>query len=209
MHVAAPMNPPPARAAPRTRGALQIIRDEHASVAAVLQSLRQLLQRGPGEAPQQFFDVLRAMLFYIDEFPERLHHPKESDLLFPRLLRRAPELLPVVKRLEDDHVSGQARVRALQHQLLAWELLGEGRRAEFEREALAYVDFYLQHMQAEERELLPVAARVLDAADHAALDRAFRGNEDPLAAGQSDPRFERLFTRIVLRAPAPIGVGPA
>jgi hemerythrin-like domain-containing protein len=30
----------------------------------------------------QFFDVLRAMLFYVDEFPERLHHPKESALLY-------------------------------------------------------------------------------------------------------------------------------
>jgi hypothetical protein len=44
----------------------------------------------PGDEPERFFDVLRAMLFYIDEFPERLHHPKESDLLFPKLARRVP-----------------------------------------------------------------------------------------------------------------------
>ena len=76
--------------------ALQIIRDEHAAVAAVLRSLLMMIERGPGDAPERFFDVLRAMLFYIDEFPERLHHPKESDLLFPRLARAAPALMSVI-----------------------------------------------------------------------------------------------------------------
>jgi hemerythrin-like domain-containing protein len=28
--------------------------------------------------------VLRSMMFHIDEFPERLHHPKETELLFPK-----------------------------------------------------------------------------------------------------------------------------
>jgi hypothetical protein len=36
------------------------------------------------------FDVLRAMLFYIDEFPERLHHTKESELLFPSCANARP-----------------------------------------------------------------------------------------------------------------------
>jgi hypothetical protein len=60
-----------------------------------------------------------AILFYIDEFPAKLHHPKESKLLFPRV-----------------------------------------------------------------------------------------ANRDPLAAkGRRDPVYDRLFTPIVMRAPAPIGVG--
>ena len=53
---------------------LRIIHDEHAALSAMLQSLRMMVRRGPGDGPEQFFDVLRAMLFYIDEFPERLHH---------------------------------------------------------------------------------------------------------------------------------------
>jgi hypothetical protein len=58
---------------------LHIIRDEHASLAAMLRSMSQLLERGPEKDPRQFFEVMRAMLFYIDEFPEQLHHPKESN----------------------------------------------------------------------------------------------------------------------------------
>ena len=88
------------------RPALRIIRDEHVAVAAVLRSLIHMIDRGPGDQPERFFDVLRAMLFYIDEFPERFHHPKESDLLFPKIARVAPELMPVIQRLEHDHMAG-------------------------------------------------------------------------------------------------------
>lgn len=192
-----------------TPAAARIIRDEHLSVSSVLRSLLQMLQRGPGDEPERFFDVVRAMLFYIDEFPERLHHPKESDLLFPKLLRRAPELLPVIQTLEKDHLVSEANVRDLQHLLLAWELLGETRREAFVTACEAYVGFYLEHMRLEETRVLPEALRLLTAEDWAELDAAFRTNEDPLATGRSDPRYERLFTRIVIRAPAPIGVGPA
>ena len=189
---------------------LQIIRDEHAAVAAVLRSLTMMIQRGPEEEPERFFDVLRAMLFYIDEFPERLHHPNESNLLFPRLARAAPELMPVISRLETDHISGEGRVRELQHLLLAWELMGDARRPAFTEAAQAYVTFYLAHMRTEETELLPVAARVLDDSDWVLLDAAFERSHDPLAKGGTyDPCYDRLFTRILTRAPAPIGVGAA
>lgn len=191
------------------RPALQVIRDEHAAVSAVLRSLLQMMERGPDEEPERFFDVLRAMLFYIDEFPERLHHPKESDLLFPMVARVAPELLPVIQRLEDDHMQGENRVRELQHLLLAWELLGDGRRPAFEEAAQRYVEFYLAHMRAEETQVLPVAQQRLDAADWAKLNAAFLAHRDPLASGERDPAYDRLFTRIVMRTPAPIGVGPA
>ena len=70
-----------------------------------------------------------------------------------------------------------------------------------------YVKFYLDHMRTEETELLPAAERVLSPADWAELDKAFAADRDPLAGGARDPIYNRLFTRIVLTAPAPIGVG--
>jgi hemerythrin-like domain-containing protein len=192
-----------------THTASRMIRDQHASIAAVLRSLELMIARGPGDEPTRFFDVLRAMLFYIDEFPERQHHPRESNLLFPQLLRAAPELMPVVQALEADHVQGEAKVRQLQHLLLAWELLGESRRPEFVQAAREYVRFYLDHMRTEEAQLLPAAERLLTHAQWLELEKAFRADSDPLAEGPRDPAFDRLFTRIVLTAPAPIGVGRA
>jgi hemerythrin-like domain-containing protein len=187
---------------------LRVIRDEHASLSAVLQSILMMLDHGPGDAPETFFDVLRAMLFYIDEFPERQHHPKESDLLFPKVVRAAPQTMEAVACLEHDHISGELAVRALQRQLIAWELLGETRRPVFETAARAYVAFYLEHMKLEETVILPAAEKALNAADWHELDAAFGSNRDPLAGScPRDPAFDRLFTRIVMKTPAPIGLG--
>ncbi|MBX3654860.1 MAG: hemerythrin domain-containing protein [Ramlibacter sp.] len=193
-----------------TPSSIRTILDEHRAVSAVLRSLLLMVERGPGDEPERFFDVLRAMLFYIDEFPERLHHPKESDLLFPKVARRAPELMPVIERLEREHMRGEGAVRDLQHLLLAWELLGEVRRPDFVDAANRYVAFYLEHMKTEEEEVLPAAQRVFEASDWAALDAAFATHRDPLTGAQPrDPMYDRLFTRIVMKAPAPIGVGGA
>jgi hypothetical protein len=172
---------------PTSRGAYNVIVDEHAAVAAVLRSLQPLVEQGPGDEPERFFDVLRAM---------------------PKIARKAPQLMEVIGRLEADHMQGEHRVRELQHQLLAWELLGESRRAAFVQNLAEYVRFYLDHMRTEETQILPVARRVLDAADWADLDRAFEATRDPLAGGAMEPAYDRLFTRIVLATPAPLGVGP-
>ncbi|MEO5672964.1 MAG: hemerythrin domain-containing protein [Ramlibacter sp.] len=189
--------------------ATNVIREEHTALAAMLRSLLLLIDNGPGDQPERFFDVLRAMLFYIDEFPERMHHPKESKLLFPMLVRAEPGLAPVIERLERDHAAGEHRVRELQHLLLAWELVGDGRRTLFMQAAQQYVKFYLEHMHCEETQLLTVAERVLTTAQWIELEIAFCCDKDPLAGGRRDPSYDRLFTRIVMAAPAPIGVGPA
>jgi hemerythrin-like domain-containing protein len=187
---------------------LQIIRDEHAALAAVMRSLTMMIERGPLDEPDRFFDVVRAMLFYIDEFPERLHHPKESDLLFPKVARVAPELMPVIGRLESDHMQGESKVRGLQHLLLAWELIGETRRAAFIDAAQEYAAFYLEHMRIEETQIMPAAETLLEPLDWEMLDAAFLSSRDPLAGGAREPCYDRLFTRIVVMTPAPIGVGP-
>ena len=191
-----------------TPSSLKIIRDEHSSLAAMLQSTRMLVERGPQDDARGFFDVLRAMLFYIDEFPERLHHPKETELLFPHVLKAAPETATAIARLDHDHEYTEKAVRDLQHLLIAWELMGESRRAAFTKAFTRYVDLYLSHMHLEEQEILPAAIEHLSAEDWKALDAAFEANRDPLT-GHYPPEkdYERLFSRIVMAAPAPIGLG--
>lgn len=187
---------------------LQIIRDEHASLAAMLQSMRMLVDKGPDEGRKTFFDVVRAMLFYIDEYPERLHHPKESNLLFPKVVKASPKVLGAVDRLERDHMYSEKAARELQHLLLSWELLGPSRRAAFEEAFKKYVDFYLDHMRLEEDVILPEAEKTLSVQEWAEIDAAFEQNADPLT-GKYPPtaEYEKLFSLIVQRAPAPVGLG--
>lgn len=187
---------------------LRIIRAEHEALSAMLRSLLLMIKAGPDSRPERFFSVVRAMLVYIAEFPERLHHPKESALLFPALANQSVGLKAVIDRLEREHARGEASVQDLMQRLAAWEFIGESRRAAFEERATRYVSFYLEHMRIEEEVVLPEARRVLNEQAWAAIDKAFEANRDPLAGhGQADPTFDRLFSLITQKAPAPIGVG--
>ena len=186
---------------------VRIIREEHAALAAMLRSILLLLDQHRRDRTQPDFRALRAMLFYVDEFPEQRHHRKESQLLFPKLLARTPLLRDQLDRLDADHARGEHMIRELEHTLLGFEMLGEVRRGAFEQAARRYVDFYLAHMALEEREILPLAERVLTREDWIELDEAFEANRDPLTGHFPEPDYQALFTQIVGFVPAPIGLG--
>ncbi len=186
---------------------LEIIREQHQALAAMLRSLSMLLAHARRHGAPPDFDVLRAMMFYIDEFPERLHHTKESELLFPLLRERAPDMAPVLDQLDRDHQVGEAAIRELEHALLAFEVMGPSRREAFEAAVQRYIGFYLEHMATEESHVLPAARAAFDAADWEALDAAFEANRDPLTGHEPADEFRALFQRIAIAAPAPIGLG--
>lgn len=176
------------------KSALTIIRNEHRIISAVLHALKDLARAAQDPGARPAFAALRAMVRYIDEFPEKLHHPKEDDLL-ARLVARAPETRILIEKLKAEHVEGARLVRELERALLFFE---DGANAgEFLAAVNAYAQFHWQHMRKEEQELLPLAERVLGPTDWLALDAAFEANPD----------FEKQFTRIVNLAPEPVGLG--
>ena len=187
--------------------AIRIIREEHGALSAMLSSIVQLLalNRRTGKLPD--FAALRAMLFYVDEFPEKRHHRKESDLLFPKLRARTPLSRALLDRLDEDHRRGELMIRDLEHALLGFEMMGDTRRLPFENAMERYVDFYLDHMAAEEKQILPLAEKVLTQADWAEIDEAFTANRDPLTGHPPEADYEALFTRILNIVPAPLGLG--
>lgn len=184
--------------------AVDIIRAEHEALAAVLSTLLALNE--PGRAAPADFKPWRAMLLYIDEFPERLHHVKESEVLFARLRQRAPLAATVLDRLDREHERGEAAIRELQHALLAYELIGASRRAEYSAALERYAGFYFEHMRTEEREVLPLAEQVLSAQDWQEIDAAFGSNRDPLTGHAPDADYAELFQLIATLSPAPYGL---
>mgnify|MGYP003333848721 FL=1 len=188
---------------------LSIIRDEHSALSAMLRSLAMLVREGEPIASERenYFAVLRAMLFYIDEFPEKLHHAKETQFLFPAVLQARPDLTAVVADLDQDHARGEGAVRELMHLLIAWECMGEPRRVAFEQAVQRYVRFYLEHMQLEETQILPAAHEALSADQWQRLDAHFEAHQDPFVyPDQARGPYQALFERITQNAPAPIGL---
>ena len=190
------------------RKAVRILRDEHRSISAVLQCLQQLTRLAQDPAIKPDFAVFRAMIYYIDNFPERLHHPKEDNYLFARLLRRSDAARALVEKLMAEHVEGARLVRELERAVLAFEETWPRGAQDLAAAVNAYAEFHWTHMRCEEQELLPLAETALIEEDWEAIEAAFAGNSDPIA-DLREQDFDKLFTRIVNIAPAPIGLGEA
>jgi hemerythrin-like domain-containing protein len=186
--------------------AIQIIREEHRSISAVLHALKQLAKDAEDTSVEPRFEVFRAMIYYIDQFPERMHHPKEDLCLFARLEVRAPQAAALIGELRAEHVMGARLIRDLEQALVGLEVGWQGGARTFRAAVDAYSDFHWNHMRKEEQQLLPLAERFLTAEDWREIDATFAGNNDPIADLREDD-FEKLFTRIVSLAPEPVGLG--
>ena len=189
--------------------ALNIIRDEHRSIAAVLHGMQHLVRQIGERKTKIDPKVLRAMLYYLDTFTERMHHPKEDRFLFRPLRRRGPGPDALIAELERDHAEGSASLRRVEQCLIRYEEGGDKEFPEFAREVHRFVNGYWDHMRKEEEHVFPLAEKLLSAADWTAIDRAFGENADPLERSRDEKDFRKLFSRIVSLAPPPIGVGPA
>lgn len=188
------------------RKASSILRDEHRSIAAVLHGLTTLAGKARDPALRPDFAVFHAMLRYIDDFPERMHHPKEDRFLFALLAKRAEEARPLIEELRAEHVQGAKLIRELEAGLRHFETHWPDGGEAFAALVDAYAQFHWKHMRKEEDRLLPLAERMLTAQDWGVIDAAFAANEDPVA-DLREKDFDTLFTRIVTLAPAPVGVG--
>ena len=186
--------------------AIQKIRDEHRLLSAVLHALKQLAREAQDARVKPDFRVFRAMIHYIDEFPEQLHHPKEDEYLFPALTARAPGVKQVIEALKAEHREGARLIRELERALVFFEDGWPAGAVEFLSTVDAYAEFHWRHMRKEELEILPMAEKHLTPQDWAAIDEAFDVNQDPVA-GVNEKDFQALFSRIVRLAPAPIGLG--
>lgn len=185
-----------------------ILRDEHRSIAAILQGMEYLLREIRDRGVKVDMKVFWAMLYYLEAFPERVHHPKEDEYLFRRVRGRTRDLDQVIEDLQSDHARGAQSLKRLEQCLARYQEGGAREFPAFAREVEGYVRAHWEHMSREEEQVLPVAEKLLSVADWADIDSAFEHDIDPLVAERESRDFRRLFARIVDMAPPPIGVGP-
>ncbi|HET9652013.1 MAG TPA: hemerythrin domain-containing protein [Usitatibacter sp.] len=110
-------------------------------------------------------EAARSVIRYFDDAGAK-HHRDEEDDLFPALERCAggtnrPAMQALVDRLLDEHRELERLWGAMREQLQA-VIDGRGERIDGPL-ADAFAHAYRRHIELEERELLPLAQRVLDA----------------------------------------------
>lgn len=179
--------------------AIGILRDEHRSLAAVLHAWEDLFKSARSQGIPPNATLMEAMMRYLQEFPDALHHPKENDYLFRRLRERTSQAHAELDELERQHV----RYTRLADELAALvDRYASGYLpvAELEQGLANYSRTLWEHTGREEGVIFPLAQRHLTPADWAEINDAF--HNDPRLSGETDAEFKHLFSRIVNLAPA-------
>ncbi len=146
-----------------------------------------------GEQPN--YGLMLDIVYYMTQYPDRFHHPKE-DIAFERVLERESSASERVESLHRQHDMIARSGKALQAQLdsvMAGVMLP---RSQMEQPAREYIDYFRHHIQLEERELFPLAQRVLGDGDWTAIDAQAPEGADPLFGGSLEDRYRTLHRQI-------------
>lgn len=192
-------------AAPTERiEAIDIIRNEHRAMAAVLRGLTYVVDGIDAGTLQPDFKLLASMVEYIAQVSDKVHHPKENQL-FACVRKHTDEVDGILDELEAEHRDGPKITSTMDRALVHYMQAGaEGFRV-FRDAVRAYIADEWVHLNKEERHILPVARKVITAADWVVINQNFALNGDPWSG--PDNQYADLFKRIANMAPAPIGVG--
>lgn len=193
--VASTGNPAPAARA------IGIIRDEHRSLAAVMHAWMHTLAQARDAGQPVDVPLMQAIVRYVQQFPLKLHHPKEEEHLFWALSQRTDTCHAEIEELQRQHDHDLQFVAALADMVTALAAADEGTREAATRaleEAVGqYARFLWDHMGREEGVILPAAQRFLLPEDWVRIDAAFAENRDPNFGGDTELEYRQLFSRIV------------
>jgi len=189
--------------------AIDIIQGEHRTLAAVIDALRHVADDMGQAKLTPDYKLLWSIIYYIEELPDALHHPKEDDVLFPRIRARSRDIDATLDDLGRQHADSRPHLEALKSLLGRMEAEIPGAMQEFSAKVSSYEAFYRKHMAQEEAEVLPKAREVLTEQDWDEVAAAFGENKDPLQSQEATKSewFRQFYRRIVTLVPEPWGVG--
>ncbi len=121
-------------------------------------------------------DVARAGLvgsYYLNAFSLlHAHHDGEDELLTPRLLQRCPEQAATITQIAHQHVDVLVVLEAAEASIKEWEQDPSAERGASTIAALAALEASLTpHLDIEEKDIVPLAATCITAAEWAELPR--------------------------------------
>ena len=182
---------------------LSLLREEHVNFGKLLDLLDgELALFHKGESPN--YELMLDIMFYMTHYPDMLHHPKE-ELAFAKLMRRDASLRPALEELSRQHEllkeSGAKLVVELED-IVNGSIMS---RQEVEAPGKAYVENFRSHIDREEDELFPKAARLLRDQDWSAIDEKIERREDPIFGKIAEKRYAAIRDQIGRDASLPGG----
>jgi hemerythrin-like domain-containing protein len=185
------------------RHVISRIECEHRALARIIAAMQTWLAQTRDPGVERDYEVFAAMLRYVEEVPDRFHHPQEDAILFPAV-RGIPEAAAIVAELEREHDSGATMLQALRR---AFGDLRDGSANALNRLSTAiddFAEFYWAHMRKEENDLLTLAAARLSDDQWRGIEAAFlaAGTFKPSPSGSEE--YSRLYRAIAERVDEPL-----
>jgi hemerythrin-like domain-containing protein len=186
------------RTNPKPLNPIEVWHVEHAYFMRLLDLLHdQVAVFESGERPK--YDLMEDIISYLRNYSDKYHHPRE-DVAFARLQLRCPDMAPVFARLRQEHrviANAGEKLHAQLEAVLEDTIVP---RAEIEMAAATYLVYYENHISREERDVLPLAARLLTGEDWEAVSAAVPGGPDPLFGADPGAHYRDLRRQIALEA---------
>jgi len=174
------------------------IEAEHRNMARVLKALEANADRAGSEPKADDIDRLFDICQYVRVFPDAIHHPKEDQYVFDPLRTHAPEHHELLDKVQHQHQACSDHTERLYHTVQSYA--ERNADASTLKEVVQdYLRFQFEHMRLEEREVLPLAEKLLDPQALAGAGRAFASHGDPLFGENLEAGFKALHDRITDR----------
>ena len=146
-------------------------------------------------------DIIRDIVEYFCEYPDRCHHPVE-DLVFRSIEKRDPDRAATVARLLHNHAGISELTKKLRSVFDSFVAAGTADDDDLRSVAREFVDTYRAHMKSEEEAFFPLALEALSGADWAEIEYVLFDASDPLYDKEAVTRFRSLRETIDERAVA-------
>lgn len=173
---------------------------EHVRFSELLDLLdRQTAELHEGADPD--LGAMRDIVSCLRDFGDRYHHPHE-DAAFARMVLRDPALRLRVNRLLQEHraiaVAGEMLI-ALLNEAMAGDVVP---RSSIEASAALYLNYYRHHLATEERQIVPLAARLLTPQDWSAVAKSMASAAVPHSEEERSRACQALLELMPTRTSA-------
>jgi len=173
---------------------VQQLHRDHSDIARLLKLLTDELDVARVEEEPDYSRMLLVMK-YMTHYPDVVHHPKE-DVLFERLIDRAPSIRIALQTLTAEHRMLAEKgleffdiLHAAAHEYVV-------ERVSLETRGHDYISTLYRHMRFEETEVFPVARERLSRRDWRTIDSRVESLRDPLFGKQVDDQYRSLYELI-------------
>jgi hemerythrin-like domain-containing protein len=176
----------------RLPAAIVTLSEEHRYMNLLVKTLDEHLESMLEPAKGDYF-LMQDIVRYMHDYSDQVHHPTE-DLMFDKLVKRNPSRKKDVARLRREHGFLDKNTSELMELL---EVATERRTAEDAKAvhdaASTYIQRLRKHMQFEEAELFPSAARCLTSKDWGGIEARLEASDDPLFGATVQRDYRVLY----------------